>query len=182
MKEGGGAEGECERERGVATMPHPWTLRLILNAAALKKQARTSRTGAARTNPRCRFIHKRKQRSAHESRRARAPARPRLARRELRAPLPWLLCLLFWDLRRVQTVGLEFGFRPRPGFRPPLSQLPGPCIVRNGNSIAFGSCIFITPFHFTPHFTTYFYYPFRFYHSLYYLFYYLLYLLRIIYI
>ena len=38
MKEGGGAEGECERERALgllSTMPQPWTMRLILNAAAL---------------------------------------------------------------------------------------------------------------------------------------------------
>jgi len=36
VKEGGGGKGERERERtGAATMPQPWTLRLILSAAAL---------------------------------------------------------------------------------------------------------------------------------------------------
>ena len=84
-------------------------------------------------------------------------------------------------------------FKFRPGFRPGVStpapgfDHPSPnclalvlCVMEI--PLHFGSCIFITPFHFTPHFTTYFYYPFPFYYSLYYLFYYLLYLLRIIYI
>jgi hypothetical protein len=38
VKEGGGAEGECERERALGvllSMPQPWTLRLTRNAAAL---------------------------------------------------------------------------------------------------------------------------------------------------
>ena len=36
VKEGGGGEGKCERERALERlMLQPWTLRLILNAAAL---------------------------------------------------------------------------------------------------------------------------------------------------
>jgi hypothetical protein len=39
VKEGGGEEGKCERERALERLRYsilqPWTLRLILNAAAL---------------------------------------------------------------------------------------------------------------------------------------------------
>jgi hypothetical protein len=51
VKEGGGGEGKCERERaliGAATILQPWTLRLILNAAALAPQVRLCSSGLGR--------------------------------------------------------------------------------------------------------------------------------------